>query len=264
VSWYETAAPLQCFVQRLDASGAARFPAGGATATNGPVAGQQRVSPHVAFDPISHTTYMFYTETNTSQGASGIGCQSFDDEGNRNWGDTGLLLVPLGATGHTCTFARATLTAGGAIGTWFESNNSGVSHEVRSSKVDTANGEPVWANPILTVNNTGGAKSRLDVYAPPQGPTAMTYGDNSGTLNIVASRVNDDGTLGVGITCGTSDFNGDGDFGTDADIEAFFACLAGNCCVTCLPSGADFNGDGDVGTDADIEAFFRVLAGGTC
>ena len=27
---------------------------------------------------------------------------------------------------------------------------------------------------------------------------------------------------------------------------------------------ADFNGDGDIGTDADIEAFFRVLAGGTC
>jgi len=64
--------------------------------------------------------------------------------------------------------------------------------------------------------------------------------------------------------CGTSDFNGDGDFGTDADIEAFFACLAGNCCPTCFPGGADFNGDGDTGTDADIESFFRVLGGGNC
>ncbi len=27
---------------------------------------------------------------------------------------------------------------------------------------------------------------------------------------------------------------------------------------------ADFDGDGDIGTDADIEAFFRVLAGGNC
>jgi hypothetical protein len=27
---------------------------------------------------------------------------------------------------------------------------------------------------------------------------------------------------------------------------------------------ADFNGDGDIGTDADIESFFRVLAGGPC
>src|SRR5204862_2460033 len=62
--------------------------------------------------------------------------------------------------------------------------------------------------------------------------------------------------------CGSADFNNDGDTGTDADIEAFFACLAGNCCATC--GSADFNGDGDTGTDADIESFFRVLSGGTC
>jgi hypothetical protein len=67
-----------------------------------------------------------------------------------------------------------------------------------------------------------------------------------------------------GQVCGTADFDGDGDTGTDADIEAFFACLSGNCCPTCWHLGADFNGDGDTGTDADIESFFRVLAGGEC
>ena len=61
--------------------------------------------------------------------------------------------------------------------------------------------------------------------------------------------------------CGSADFDGDGSPGTDADIEAFFACLAGRCCEGC---GADFDDDGDTGTDADIEAFFRVLAGGVC
>jgi hypothetical protein len=64
--------------------------------------------------------------------------------------------------------------------------------------------------------------------------------------------------------CGTSDYNGDGDFGTDQDIEAFFACLGGNCCATCFSGGSDFNGDGDFGTDQDIESFFRVLGGGSC
>jgi hypothetical protein len=62
-------------------------------------------------------------------------------------------------------------------------------------------------------------------------------------------------------TC-CADFDGDGAVATDADIEAFFACLAGNCCPTCC--SADFNGDGAVATDADIESFFRVLAGGAC
>ncbi|HYE63490.1 MAG TPA: hypothetical protein VD997_15985 [Phycisphaerales bacterium] len=65
-------------------------------------------------------------------------------------------------------------------------------------------------------------------------------------------------------TCGPQDFNGDGDSGTDQDIEAFFACLGGNCCPSCWEGGADFNGDGDIGTDQDIEAFFRVLGGSPC
>jgi hypothetical protein len=71
-------------------------------------------------------------------------------------------------------------------------------------------------------------------------------------------------TIGGSASCGTQDFNGDGDFGTDQDVEAFFACLAGHCCATCFPGGSDFNGDGDFGTDQDIEAFFRVLAGHPC
>jgi hypothetical protein len=70
--------------------------------------------------------------------------------------------------------------------------------------------------------------------------------------------------VAVGPPCGSADFNGDGDIGTDADIEAFFLCLGGDCCATCDPRGADFNGDGDIGTDADIESFFRVLGGGPC
>jgi hypothetical protein len=64
--------------------------------------------------------------------------------------------------------------------------------------------------------------------------------------------------------CGSADFDGDLSVGTDADIEAFFSCIAGDCCATCDLHGADFNGDGDLGTDLDIEAFFRVLAGGAC
>ena len=62
------------------------------------------------------------------------------------------------------------------------------------------------------------------------------------------------------MECCLSDFNGDGDAGSDADIEAFFACLAGSCWAMCLT--ADFNQDGDTGTDQDIEDFFRILAAG--
>jgi hypothetical protein len=59
-----------------------------------------------------------------------------------------------------------------------------------------------------------------------------------------------------------NDYDGDGAVGTDADIQAFFACLAGECCPTC--GGPDFDGDGQNGTDADIAAFFLALAGEGC
>jgi hypothetical protein len=103
----------------------------------------------------------------------------------------------------------------------------------------------------------------------------------SGTLTPTLTLISGDASLTgqydviVTDSCGTTisrvtevricfaDFNGDGDTGTDSDIEAFFECLAGSCCQTCPPT-ADFNGDGDVGTDADIASFFRVLAGGSC
>jgi hypothetical protein len=95
----------------------------------------------------------------------------------------------------------------------------------------------------------------------------ITSGDITNSQRSGGTETNNRATYVVlygSYTCGSADFDGDGDPGTDADIEAFFACLAGNCCATCWPGGSDFDTDGDSGTDADIEAFFRALAGGNC
>jgi len=64
--------------------------------------------------------------------------------------------------------------------------------------------------------------------------------------------------------CGSTDFDGDGDAATDADIEAFFAVVGGTPCPTGTCGSTDFDLDGDAATDADIEAFFRVIGGGAC
>jgi probable HAF family extracellular repeat protein len=113
----------------------------------------------------------------------------------------------------------------------------------------------------------------LNAYLPTLGA------DLSGWTLVHASGVSADGLKIVGYgthngrteswlaslpRCGSADFNCDGAVATDSDIEAFFACLSGNCPPPPCTSSADFNGDGASGTDADIEAFFRVLAGGTC
>ena len=121
-----------------------------------------------------------------------------------------------------------------------------------------------WGENCGWLNFSGGA------LASPPNPARLdrtaarfrgyAWGENIGWVNL------DDAISFVGIApgCGSADFNCDGDVGTDADIEAFFACLAGSCPPAPCMSSADFNGDGDTGTDSDIEAFFRVLAGGGC
>jgi len=106
----------------------------------------------------------------------------------------------------------------------------------------------------------------VDVVVPP-GATHLFlsvydsfYQDNKDTDADFAAEV----TLlcAANACCGSTDFDGDGDEATDADIEAFFAAIAGNPCAGC--GSTDFDGDGDEATDADIEAFFRVIAGGPC
>ena len=105
--------------------------------------------------------------------------------------------------------------------------------------------------------STGGALSLSFTVGQPDAGPVMTGGSYTFTGGFWVGG-------NTGSHCGSADFNCDGDIGTDADIESFFACLAGTCPPPPCTNSADFNGDGDIGTDADIEAFFRVLAGGTC
>jgi hypothetical protein len=121
-----------------------------------------------------------------------------------------------------------------------------------------------WGENVGWINFEGGAlasppnPARLD--RPASRFRGYAWCETIGWINM------DDADDFVGIipACGSADFNCDGQTGTDQDIEAFFACLAGTCPPAPCRSSADFNADGNLGTDQDIEAFFRVLGGGPC
>jgi len=106
----------------------------------------------------------------------------------------------------------------------------------------------------------------FDLTAPPGGTAGPAHLLLSLTITRQTTSItNGSATMpasGSRADICSADFNGDGDTGTDLDIEAFFAALGGNQCPTC--GSADFNGDGDTGTDLDIESFFSVLGGGPC
>jgi hypothetical protein len=75
-------------------------------------------------------------------------------------------------------------------------------------------------------------------------------GVNTATLTISAASLGDIGNYDVVVS------------GCFAQTPSNAAALTVNPAPTC--GSADFNGDGDLGTDDDIAAFFRVLAGGPC
>jgi hypothetical protein len=263
-AWYETATgAFMCRAQHVDSSGNQLFPAGGAAVAG--TTGRLRVSPWPAYDAASGSTYMLYTESNTLQSLWAVYGQRLDASGNRQWGDGGLALMA--DSSFQPSFCRVVTTPGGVIGAWFMGTNAASSTMVVQAAKIADGGTLSWPGGIITVNSNGAAaKTRMDAVATSDGGAVIVYGDGTGgSLDIRASRINADGSLGNPVLpCGSADFDCDGDIGTDADIEAFFACLAGNCPSAPCASNADFNGDGDIGTDGDIEAFFRVLGGGTC
>jgi CHRD domain/Immunoglobulin domain len=128
-----------------------------------------------------------------------------------------------------------------------------LSYQWRHNSVNIPAGAPYSGINTATLSINPATASEAGTYDCVITNTCGSSTSNSATL-----------TVNAGSTCDSPDFDCDGDVGTDADIEAFFACLGGNCPAPPCTNSADFNHDGDIGTDADIEAFFRVLGGGPC
>jgi hypothetical protein len=168
--------------------------------------------------------------------------------------------------------------------------SGGVDQLIRVQDLNN-NGNANDAGEATLVYSTGEANfASNDVLSLPGGDVLISDVTSGGKRIIRLHDINNDGlftgpgertdffTAGAGPVldtrqlalfpsppfCGSADFNCDGSIGTDADIEAFFACLSGVCPPPPCLNGPDFNGDGAIGTDADIEAFFRVLGGGNC
>jgi subtilase family serine protease len=133
--------------------------------------------------------------------------------------------------------------------------------EIESPPLNSNNWSPMFDGPV-SVNGvsvgsvTGSDQPSMQFQHDPTSNQSLRF------QCLVVSACGNVASAPATLTVNSADFNGDGSVGTDADIEAFFACLSGSCCPTC--GSADFNGDGATGTDADIESFFRVLAGGSC
>jgi len=109
-------------------------------------------------------------------------------------------------------------------------------------------------------------------HALPAGVTPDLCGigvDREGCGVWVADTSNDVYRMsGVGAVfcagCDSIDFNNDGLFPDNQDLEDFLGVFGGGPCSTGDCADIDFNNDGLFPDNADLEAFFSVFGGGPC
>ncbi|HYE61800.1 MAG TPA: M36 family metallopeptidase [Phycisphaerales bacterium] len=212
--------------------------------------------------------------TAAAPGAAHAGTALWVTQNGLAGGAVGAADVDAGTTTLTSPVMDFSTAADAIVSYWrWFSNNQGVVDDAMTVEVSNNGGTNWVVAETLSGNRAAGWNQASwtlgSVGLAPTSQVRLRFiVPDTGSASVVEAALDDilitSRTCNSTGGCGPQDFNGDGDSGTDQDIEAFFACLGGSCCPACWPGGADFNGDGDTGTDQDIEAFFRVLGGNPC
>ena len=188
--WYGSS-PLQCYMQRVNSAGTILFQPNGVVASTNAL--QRRVSPSVAFNVSTGETFLFYTETNSTQSMQAAAGQKFDAAGNRMWSDSGKLLQGLSTNARP--FVNCMDFEDGAVAIWVDSAGFG-QDQLLASRVDT-NGDPVWGTPIVTLASQSNSKSRVVEALSADGFVIAGWADNrSGDNDIFIQNISADGELG--------------------------------------------------------------------
>lgn len=189
-AWYSSFPSLQVFVQHVLANGTEAFAHNGvAVSTNG---NNVRVSPAASYRPSTQEIFVFWEEEDSLQSVSGVYGQKLDATGARQWGATGLQIVPLGNNAEI--FARTVQIADGAFAFWVDQEVTG-NGTIQGIRLDNA-GNTVC--PQFAVSSTDAEKSRPWVGIAPSGLTAVAFQDyRSGNSDIYIQNVNPDCSLGI-------------------------------------------------------------------
>ncbi|HYF14488.1 MAG TPA: hypothetical protein VD971_05370 [Phycisphaerales bacterium] len=118
-----------------------------------------------------------------------------------------------------------------------------------------ANGDPILGTRRLFASSLTGAEG---AYIDPSSGDFIFSSFGGGNAVYVVR-----GFAEV-ITCDSIDFNGDGLFPDNQDLEDFFSVFGGGPCSTGTCSDIDFNNDCLFPDNSDLEAFLNVFGGGPC
>ena len=188
-AWYTSAPALQCFAQHILANGSEAFPHNGSAASTNTA--NVRVSPAVSFRAATDEVFLFWTEEDSNQVLNGVYAQKFDAKGARKWGDTGLVVVPLGADQQI--FVQNVQIGTGALAYWVDQVGFG-SATIQATRLDRA-GKVVCQQ--FPVSSLPADKARLSSDIVRSGLSAVAFEDDrSGNNGIYIQNVNRNCSLG--------------------------------------------------------------------
>jgi len=187
-AWYSVS-PLQCWVQHILPDGTEAFPHNGvAVSTDG---SQIRVNPSVAYDALSGATVVSWVEQNSLQSQFGLSSQKLDAAGNRLWGNTGVVQIPLG--GDEITNVRNAISADASFVFWMTAPSFG-QDVIRGRRLSAAGGTDIGP---FDVASTPSDKLRVALESDGAGQMILAWTDDRvDSGDVLGQNVNCDGTLG--------------------------------------------------------------------
>ncbi len=197
-AWYTSSPSLQCYVQRLDGTGARRFGSNGVAVATG--AGD-RVNPQVAVDPVNGDALVAWKQQVPNSFLSGIYAQRIDGAGARRWASAGVAVAPLATDGADFpgVFMPRSGAAGGAaeptLITWLEAPSFGADR-IYGASLSAAGG---IVAPRFDVASTPSIKSRLWGSVAETGLGLLAWSDErSDSGDILVQALDLTGVVGAG------------------------------------------------------------------
>ncbi|HYF15660.1 MAG TPA: choice-of-anchor X domain-containing protein [Phycisphaerales bacterium] len=123
--------------------------------------------------------------------------------------------------------------------------------------------------PVLANGRDGAADLTAGTYYVAIGNYNVTFGATAFNVTTTGAGagtvdISFDTNIGCGPVCDSIDFNGDGLFPDNTDLEDFLSVFGGGPCSTGTCADIDFNNDQLFPDNLDLEAFFSVFGGGPC
>lgn len=188
-AWYTSSPALQCFAQHILANGGEAFPHNGSAASTNTA--NVRVSPAASYRGATDEVFLFWTEEDSNQVLNGVYGQKFDAKGTRKWGDSGLVVVPLGADQQI--FVQNVQIGTGALTYWVDQAGFGDS-TIQATRLNAAGQVMCQQFPVssLPANKAG-----LFSGIVRSGLSAVAFEDDrSGNNGVYIQNVNRDCSLG--------------------------------------------------------------------